>query len=46
MFSSILIRADGMVYTRGAADDFNRYAQLTGDDGWSWNQVLPYFLKV
>lgn len=35
-----------MVYTRGAADDFDRYAKLTGDKGWSWNQMLPYFLKV
>ncbi|KAJ7488894.1 pyranose dehydrogenase [Mycena latifolia] len=36
---------NGMVYTRGAADDFNRYANLTGDQGWSWDRVLPYFLK-
>ncbi|KAJ6509684.1 aryl-alcohol oxidase precursor [Mycena vulgaris] len=41
-----LMRTDGMAYTRGAADDFNRYAQLTGDDGWSWNSVFPYFLKT
>ncbi|KAJ7246595.1 aryl-alcohol oxidase-like protein [Mycena haematopus] len=40
-----LTRIDGMVYTRGAADDFNRYARLTGDQGWSWNKILPYFLK-
>ncbi|KAJ6509683.1 aryl-alcohol oxidase precursor [Mycena vulgaris] len=37
---------NGMAYTRGAADDFNRYAQLTGDDGWSWKSVFPYFLKT
>ncbi|KAJ7243025.1 hypothetical protein C8J57DRAFT_66332 [Mycena rebaudengoi] len=36
---------NGMVYTRGAADDFDRYAKLTGDKGWSWDQMLPYFLK-
>ncbi|KAJ7468292.1 alcohol oxidase [Mycena galericulata] len=34
-----------MVYTRGSMDDFNRYASLTGDEGWSWNSVFPYFLK-
>ncbi|KAJ7640147.1 aryl-alcohol oxidase-like protein [Mycena rosella] len=34
-----------MVYTRGAQDDFDRYAKLTGDEGWSWNQIFPYFLK-
>ncbi|KAJ7136692.1 hypothetical protein C8R44DRAFT_828533 [Mycena epipterygia] len=37
---------DGMVYTRGAADDFNRYAELTGDEGWSWDRLVPYFLKT
>ncbi|KAF8148135.1 aryl-alcohol oxidase [Mycena galopus ATCC 62051] len=36
---------NGMVYTRGAADDFDRYANLTGDDGWSWDGIFPYFLK-
>ncbi|KAJ7832208.1 aryl-alcohol oxidase [Mycena leptocephala] len=36
---------NGMFYTRGSADDFNRYAELTGDPGWSWLRVLPYFFK-
>ncbi|KAJ7242906.1 glucose dehydrogenase short protein [Mycena rebaudengoi] len=36
---------NGMVYTRGTADDFDRYAKLTGDAGWSWKQIFPYFLK-
>ncbi|KAJ7231169.1 aryl-alcohol oxidase-like protein [Mycena haematopus] len=36
---------NGMVYTRGAAEDWDRYANLTGDEGWSWNQIFPYFLK-
>ncbi|KAF7351779.1 hypothetical protein MSAN_01611300 [Mycena sanguinolenta] len=36
---------NGMAYTRGAAADFDRYATLTGDQGWSWNQIFPYFLK-
>ncbi|KAJ6506953.1 aryl-alcohol oxidase-like protein [Mycena sanguinolenta] len=34
-----------MAYTRGAAEDFDRYANLTGDQGWSWNEIFPYFLK-
>ncbi|KAF7374046.1 hypothetical protein MSAN_00285300 [Mycena sanguinolenta] len=38
-------KVNGMVYTRGAAEDFDRYAKLTGDEGWSWNQIFPYFLK-
>ncbi|KAJ6551630.1 aryl-alcohol oxidase-like protein [Mycena capillaripes] len=36
---------NGMFYTRGSADDYNRYAELTGDPGWSWDRVLPYFFK-
>ncbi|KAJ7224974.1 hypothetical protein B0H12DRAFT_1267887 [Mycena haematopus] len=34
-----------MVYTRGSKEDFNRWASVTGDQGWSWNSLYPYFLK-
>ncbi|KAF9460634.1 alcohol oxidase [Collybia nuda] len=34
-----------LVYTRGTAEDFNRYASVSGDSGWSWNSLLPYFKK-
>ncbi|KAJ7189882.1 pyranose dehydrogenase [Mycena pura] len=37
---------DGMFYTRGSAEDFDRYAAVTGDPGWSWNNLLPYFFKA
>ncbi|KAF7368045.1 GMC oxidoreductase [Mycena sanguinolenta] len=40
-----LAQQDGLAYTRGAAEDFDRYANLTGDEGWSWNKIFPYFLK-
>ncbi|KAJ7743698.1 pyranose dehydrogenase [Mycena maculata] len=36
---------NGMVYTRGSAEDFDRYAAVTGDPGWSWDNLLPYFFK-
>jgi choline dehydrogenase len=36
---------NGMVYTRGAAHDYDRMAQELGCTGWAWNDVLPYFLK-
>ncbi|KAF7368906.1 GMC oxidoreductase [Mycena venus] len=36
---------NGMVYTRGSADDYNRFATVTGDPGWSWDRLLPYFFK-
>lgn len=35
-----------MIYTRGSKDDFDNYAALTGDEGWSWNALQPYFKKV
>ncbi|KAJ7644922.1 aryl-alcohol-oxidase from pleurotus Eryingii [Roridomyces roridus] len=34
-----------MWYTRGSAEDFDRFAAATGDKGWSWDEMLPYFLK-
>ncbi|KAH6904200.1 GMC oxidoreductase-domain-containing protein, partial [Coprinopsis sp. MPI-PUGE-AT-0042] len=36
---------NAMAYTRGSADDYDRWANLTGDAGWSWDNLLPYFLK-
>ncbi|OJT02279.1 Pyranose dehydrogenase 1 [Trametes pubescens] len=35
-----------MIYTRGSKDDFDNYAALTGDDGWSWDALQPYFSKL
>jgi choline dehydrogenase len=37
---------DGMVYTRGSSDDYDRWARVTNDPGWSWDQIFPYFKKV
>ncbi|KAF4615922.1 hypothetical protein D9613_011346 [Agrocybe pediades] len=34
-----------LAYTRGSRDDFDRMASYTGDNGWSWNNMLPYFKK-
>ncbi|KAJ7658968.1 pyranose dehydrogenase [Mycena rosella] len=36
---------NGMYYTRGTREDYDRYAALTGDQGWSWDHLLPYFFK-
>ncbi|MEM7077372.1 MAG: GMC family oxidoreductase N-terminal domain-containing protein [Pseudomonadota bacterium] len=36
---------NGMVYIRGVAQDFNDWAQA-GAIGWSWDDVLPYFVKA
>ena len=34
---------NGMIYMRGQARDYDQWAQLTGDDSWRWDSVLPAF---
>ncbi|KAJ7176471.1 aryl-alcohol oxidase [Mycena filopes] len=36
---------NGMWYTRGSRDDFDRYANVTKDAGWNWDAMQPYFYK-
>jgi choline dehydrogenase len=36
---------NAMIYIRGSRHDYDEWAQLTGDDAWSFDGVLPYFLK-
>ncbi|MBK1852310.1 GMC family oxidoreductase N-terminal domain-containing protein [Marinobacter sp. 1-4A] len=36
---------NGMLYIRGQARDYNRWADITGDDAWSWDNCLPDFLR-
>lgn len=35
---------NGMLYVRGNKEDFD-YWSRTGNDGWSFEEVLPYFKK-
>lgn len=35
---------NGMMYIRGSQKDYDDWA-AAGNDGWSYNEVLPYFLK-
>ncbi|UOD32189.1 GMC family oxidoreductase N-terminal domain-containing protein [Massilia violaceinigra] len=36
---------NGMIYMRGQSQDYDRWAELTGDPGWAWDKVLPLFKK-
>jgi len=36
---------NGMIYMRGQARDYDEWAQLSGDDSWRWDNVLPLFKK-
>lgn len=33
-------------WSRGPACNFDRWAELTGDQGWGWNSMLPYFKRT
>ena len=34
---------NGMIYMRGQARDYDKWAQLTGDMAWRWENALPHF---
>ncbi|KAK0495556.1 aryl-alcohol oxidase precursor [Armillaria luteobubalina] len=34
-----------MAYTRGSSQDYDRYAKISGDPGWGWEALQPYFRK-
>ena len=36
---------NGMIYMRGQSRDYDQWAQLTGDDAWRWDNVLPAFKR-
>ncbi|CAB0039516.1 unnamed protein product [Trichogramma brassicae] len=35
-----------MLATRGNEHNFNKWAKMTGDESWSYSNVLPYFKKL
>ncbi|KAI0799851.1 aryl-alcohol oxidase-like protein [Irpex lacteus] len=35
-----------MTFTRGSRDDWDRWANVTGDKGWSWESIFPYAKKL
>ena len=36
---------NGMIYMRGQSRDYERWAEITGDDAWRWSRVLPDFKR-
>lgn len=36
---------NGMAFDRGAASDYDAWVDL-GNEGWGWDDLLPYFKKV
>ena len=36
---------NGMIYMRGQREDYDGWAQETGDAGWNWDAVLPLFKR-
>ncbi|KAJ2920802.1 hypothetical protein H1R20_g16290, partial [Candolleomyces eurysporus] len=36
---------NGMIYTRGAADDYDAWARMTGDQRWTWKSLFPVILR-
>jgi choline dehydrogenase len=37
---------NAMIYMRGQASDYQRWALQTGDDSWSWNQALETYRSI
>lgn len=35
---------NGLIFVRGQSDDYDHWAEL-GNHGWSWRDVLPYFIR-
>jgi len=36
---------NGMIYMRGQREDYDEWAHITGDSNWSWDSVLPIFMR-
>jgi hypothetical protein len=37
---------DNMAYTRGSKDDWDKWANITGDEEMSWDRMFSYMMKV
>jgi choline dehydrogenase-like flavoprotein len=46
LLQPLILISDYMAYTRGSKEDFDRWAKVTEDNGWSWDKLVPYMRKV
>jgi choline dehydrogenase-like flavoprotein len=37
---------DCMIYTRGSADDYDKMAEISGEEAWTWENLVPYMKRV
>lgn len=35
-----------MALARGPKDDYDQWSQMTGDEGWKWENILPIMKEV
>ncbi|KIK55960.1 hypothetical protein GYMLUDRAFT_263881 [Collybiopsis luxurians FD-317 M1] len=42
---AVVLGGNNMVYSRGTKDDWDRFAQVTGDEGWPWDSIQPFIVK-
>ena len=38
--------SDSMLYTRGSKGEWDQYAKISGNEGLSWDNILPFLKKV
>jgi choline dehydrogenase len=36
---------NGMIYMRGQSEDYNRWSDVTEDEHWQWDALLPHFKR-
>ncbi|KAF7363021.1 Aryl-alcohol oxidase-like protein [Mycena venus] len=36
---------NGMIYSRGSSEEYDRMARVSGDSGWSWDSLQKYIYK-
>jgi hypothetical protein len=40
------VHVDGMIWIKGSIDDYNNWAEATGDPRWAYYALTPYMEKA